>query len=129
MAIQKEPTIITIFGGMGDLTWRKLAPALYNLFLEKQLPDRFAVIGVDMKPGGVDDFRQRLKEGADNFCACGLVDQAQWDQFTREFVYISDDFSDRAAYTHLSEQIEECEKSWGALATHIFYLATPPTIM
>jgi glucose-6-phosphate 1-dehydrogenase len=129
MAIQKEPTIITIFGGMGDLTWRKLAPALYNLFLEGQLPDRFTVIGMDMKPGSTDDFRQRLRDGANNFCDCGNVDPAKWDQFTKEFVYIADDFADPATYNLLGEQIKECEKSWGTQASHIFYLATPPGIM
>ena len=41
MASSVEPTILVIFGGMGDLTWRKLAPALYNLLLDKQLPERF----------------------------------------------------------------------------------------
>jgi glucose-6-phosphate 1-dehydrogenase len=129
MLLEKKPTILTIFGSMGDLTWRKLAPALYNLFLEKQLPERFAVIGVDMKPGSVDDFRQRLKDGANSFCECGVVDQGKWDQFAGEFIYISDDFSDKATYTRISEQIKECERGWGALANHIFYLATPPDIM
>ena len=51
MTLQKEPTILVIFGGMGDLTWRKLAPALYNLLLDQQLPEHFAVIGLDIKDG------------------------------------------------------------------------------
>ena len=129
MTLQKEPTILVIFGSMGDLTWRKLAPAVYNLLLGQELPDRFAVIGVDMKPGSVDDFRQRLKDGANNFCQCGGVDDEKWDPFARQFFYISDDFSATNTYIKLSEQLETCEKNWGGPANHVFYLATPPSIM
>jgi glucose-6-phosphate 1-dehydrogenase len=49
MALPLKPTILVIFGGMGDLTWRKLSPALYNMLLDQQLPEQFAVIGLDMK--------------------------------------------------------------------------------
>ena len=64
MTTQLEQTILVIFGGMGDLSWRKLAPALYNLLLEQQLPERFAVIGLDMKPENPNEFRLRLRDGA-----------------------------------------------------------------
>ncbi len=74
MAIQREPTILVIFGAMGDLTWRKLAPALYNLLLSRLLPEQFSVIGLDMKPGSADEFRQRLKDGVKTFCECGDID-------------------------------------------------------
>ena len=49
MTLSLEPTILVIFGSMGDLTWRKLAPALYNLLLGEQLPEKFAVVGLDIK--------------------------------------------------------------------------------
>src|SRR5512140_2965042 len=73
MGTPKEPTILVIFGCMGDLAWRKLAPALYNLHLGKLLPEKFSVIGLDMKPGSAEDFRQRLKDGAKTFCECGDI--------------------------------------------------------
>src|SRR5450759_1177725 len=56
-----EPTILVIFGGMGDLTWRKLAPALYNLHIDQALPEQFAVIGVDIKSASQKDFCKRLR--------------------------------------------------------------------
>ncbi len=59
-----QPTVLIIFGAGGDLTWRKLAPALYNLLLDKQLPERFAVIGLDMKEETLEGFNQRLRDGA-----------------------------------------------------------------
>jgi len=60
---------------MGDLTWRKLAPALYNLLLSQSLPDHFAVIGLDIKDGSTDQFRTRVRDGVDGFCECGEVDK------------------------------------------------------
>src|SRR6185436_10476419 len=107
-----EPTILVIFGGMGDLTWRKLAPALYNLLLGKQLPEHFAVIGLDLKNTGADEFGLRLRDGANSFCECGGVDEKTWKKFSAKLSYISGDFSNPAAYTSLNEQLKVYEKKW-----------------
>jgi glucose-6-phosphate 1-dehydrogenase len=56
MTLPLEPTILVIFGSMGDLTWRKLAASLYNLLLGGQLPEHFAVIGLNMKNASPDEF-------------------------------------------------------------------------
>ena len=77
MTPAKNPTILVIFGGMGDLAWRKLAPALYNLLLSQHLPDQFVVIGLDLKAGEPEDFRNRMKDGAGSFCECGQMDLAR----------------------------------------------------
>ncbi len=124
-----EPTILVIFGSMGDLTWRKLAPALFNLLLAKQLPDRFAVIGLDMKDGSPDEFQLRLKDGVEGFCECGKVDKRIWNKFSRNVTYISGDFSNPATYTALDGQLKVREKEWKNPANHVFYLATPPAIV
>jgi glucose-6-phosphate 1-dehydrogenase len=129
MTLQKEPTILVIFGGMGDLTWRKLAPALYNLLLDQQLPERFAVVGLDIKNAKPDEFQLRLRDGANGFCECGGVDENTWKKFTANLAYISGDFADPATYTALDNQLKNNEKNWGSPADHIFYLATPPSIM
>ena len=129
MALPLEPTILVIFGGMGDLAWRKLAPALINLQLDKQLPDHFAVVGLDIKTESSDEFRSRLREGANNFCECGEVDAQAWDTFISNLFYLSGDFADQSTYTALSTQLKACEKQWGRPANHIFYLATPTGIM
>jgi glucose-6-phosphate 1-dehydrogenase len=129
MTLPLEPTILVIFGGMGDLTWRKLAPALYNLLLGKQLPERFAVIGLDLKNAGADEFSLRLRDGANSFCECGGVDEKTWKKFSAKLSYISGDFSNPATYTALNEQLEVYEKKWDVQANHIFYLATPPSIV
>lgn len=129
MTLPIEPTILTIFGSMGDLTWRKLAPALYNLLLDEQLPERFAVIGLDMKEVSSDEFRLRLRDGANGFCACGGVAEKTWKKFSTNMSYISGDFANPATYKELINQLKDYEKNWGSPANHIFYLATPPGIM
>ena len=129
MTTQKEPTILVIFGSMGDLTWRKLSPAIFNLFLAQQLPGQFAVIGLDIKEGSTDKFRLRLKDGVDGFCNCGMVDEKTWKAFTANLSYLSGDFADPATYAALKEQLQAHEKKWGVPAIHVFYLATPPSIV
>ena len=129
MTLLKEPTILVVFGGMGDLTWRKLAPALYNLLLNKQLPERFAVIGLDIKQENPNEFQLRLRDGANSFCECGGVDENTWNGFAQNMSYISGDFAAPTTYAALSDQLKKLEKSWGSPADHVFYLATPPGIM
>ncbi len=124
-----QPTVLVIFGGMGDLTWRKLAPALYNLLLDRQLPERFAVIGLDLKAGSAEDFRLRLKDGANGFCQCGGVDDKTWDEFSGNMTYIAGDFADDATYATLGRQLADAQQQWDAPANHVFYLATPPNIV
>ena len=113
MIPQKDPTILVIFGGMGDLTWRKLAPALYNLLLDQQLPERFAVVGLDIKDGNTEEFRIRLRDGANNFCDCGGVDEKTWGKFTSDLSYISGDFANPATYAALNAQLKDIEKELG----------------
>src|SRR6185503_10035580 len=100
-----EPTILVIFGGMGDLTWRKLAPALYNLLLRQQLPEHFAAIGLDMKNESPDEFGARLRDGANHFCECGKVDEKTWEKFSAGLSYIPGDFADSATYAALDKQL------------------------
>ena len=129
MTLLVEPTILVIFGGMGDLTWRKLAPALYNLLLNKQLPEHFAVIGLDLKDESPDEFRLRLKDGANGFCECGGVDDETWNGFASNLSYLSGDFANLATYTALDNQLKVYEKNWASPVNPVFYLATPPGIM
>ena len=129
MTTQKAPTILVIFGGMGDLAWRKLAPALYNLLLDRQLPERFAVIGLDIKGGSQDEFCQRLRDGANSFCECGEVDEKTWNNFAVNMSYIAGDFADPATYAAMDKLLKTHETKWDGPAHHIFYLATPPGVM
>lgn len=129
MTLSLEPTILVIFGSMGDLAWRKLAPALYNLLLGRQLPEHFAVIGLDLKKESPDEFKLRLRDGANGFCECGGVDEKTWNEFASNLFYLSGDFVSPTTYAALNSQLIDIEKNWGKPANHVFYLATPPAIV
>jgi len=124
-----EPTILVIFGAGGDLTWRKLVPALYNLCLDNMLPDRFAIFGVDMKPMTVDEFRRHLREGVDQFSRRGKTSDEEWNTFAPYLNYLPADFGDPKFFGMLSARPQALEKEWGAKAHYIFYQATPPEIV
>ncbi len=123
-----RPLLMVIFGGAGDLTWRKLGPALYNLFLENELPDRVAIIGVDRKPANDDEFRQRIRSGVDEFSRSGKAEEAVWQKFAPRLRYLQGGLDDPATFKSLAEMIEEQAKEWHTPSTRIFYLATPPTL-
>lgn len=123
------PTIIVIFGAGGDLTHRKLVPALFNLGLEGSLPDRFALIGVDRLDFSDDKLRTHLREGLDEFSRRGKPTSAQWDPFGARITYLKGDFNETATYASLNERLSAQEQQWGSKATKIFYLAVPPFLI
>jgi glucose-6-phosphate 1-dehydrogenase len=120
------PTVLIIFGAAGDLTWRKLVPALYNLHLDKWLPEQFAVIGVDMKEMQVDEFRQRLRDGVDRFSRRGKADDKVWDAVAPRISYVCGDLGDPAVHKELAKRLADQEREWNTHANSVFYLAVPP---
>jgi len=124
-----EPTVIVIAGAGGDLTWRKLIPALYDLFTDNWLPERFLVFGVDRVALSEDEFRKRLHQGVDQFSRRGKTDPKSWDAFASHLRFLSTDFSASGAFASLSDELCEQDKAWGTKATHIFYLAVPPMMV
>lgn len=129
-SMHPDPTMLIIFGAGGDLTWRKLTPALYNLFLDKWLPDKFAIIGIDRRELTTDEFRARLRDGVDTFSRRGKADPAAWDEFASHVAaYASADFGDASAFTSLRDMLDAQDKEWGCEANRIFYLATPPALI
>src|SRR5438552_4158148 len=123
-----EPTVIVIFGAGGDLTRRKLVPALYNLFLDQTLPGEFALVGVDRRDASDEGFRQELRQGVDQFSRRGRADAAAWETFAARIRYIRADFNDPSLYGGLMEELSKLDKSWHTRANHIFYLATSPAL-
>ncbi len=123
------PVTVVIFGAAGDLTWRKLVPALYNLFLDGWLPDRFSLVGVDMKKMSKEKFAERLRDGVDRFSRSGKAKDDQWARFVSHIAdFISADFSDGSAYVKLSELLSSQDRGGRGPSSHVFYLATPPTV-
>src|SRR5512136_658990 len=126
---QQQPTVMVIFGAGGDLTWRKLVPALYNLYLDRHLPERFKIVGVARKQTGDDGFRTRLREGVDLFSRRGRPDDDAWGRFASHLSYISGDLTDTATGEALGRRLDELDREWECRADRIFYLAVAPGLM
>ncbi|MHB8908826.1 MAG: glucose-6-phosphate dehydrogenase [Syntrophales bacterium] len=127
--IHTNPVAIVIFGAGGDLTWRKLVPALYSLFIDRWLPERFAIIGIDMKPMIDTVFHQRLRDGVEKFSRHGKPDKESWHRFASALSYRTADFTNPDCYAALGRHFEELEKKWDAEAIRLYYLATPPQMI
>src|SRR5579871_4040215 len=124
-----EPTVVVIFGGGGDLSHRKLVPALYNLFLDRWLPQNFAIVGVDRLKMNDDSYRKNLRESVDQFSRRGKTKDDEWGRFVSHVHYLSADFTNADSYSELTENLGKLEKDWQTQAHHIFYLATAPSMI
>jgi glucose-6-phosphate 1-dehydrogenase len=119
------PCAMAIFGAGGDLTKRKLIPAIYNLAKEKLLPDHFAIVGVSLEKYSTEEFRKRLSDEIKEYAA-EEVDQRSWDWFTQRIYYISGDFKDPQLYQELKNLLAQVDKDQGTQGNALFYLATSP---
>jgi glucose-6-phosphate 1-dehydrogenase len=123
------PTAFVIFGGGGDLTWRKLVPALFNLWLDGQLPPDFEVIAVDAREMPDESFLAHLREGIDRFSRRGKAEDEAWRQFSAHLAYRRADFADADAFSGLAARLADLDRAWGTPAVRVFYMATPPSVV
>jgi glucose-6-phosphate 1-dehydrogenase len=117
--------VMVIFGAGGDLTKRKLMPALYNLAKGKLLPEHFAIVGVSIEPSTTEEFRERTTKEIQQF-STGPVDMASWDWFKKRLYYFSGDFNNPDVVKQLGGLIAQAEKEQGTDGNVLFYLATSP---
>jgi glucose-6-phosphate 1-dehydrogenase len=122
------PTAFIIFGASGDLARRKVAPALYNLFLDGLLPENFAILGVARSAMSDGEFAARLREGVNRFSRRGKSRDEDWAKFASSISYLGADYDNSDSFSAIAARLDERDKSWGAQATRIFYLATPPQV-
>ncbi len=123
---QAEPTVFIIFGAAGDLSWRKLIPALYSLFLDRWLPEKFLIIGTGHRRVSGKEFRQHLRQGVDKFSRQGKTDDRDWNNFANHLTFMAADLDQPGVFHELAQKLSEQDKEWGAKASHIFYLSLPP---
>lgn len=128
MPVQQEinATHITIFGGSGDLTKRKLIPALYNLYLEGSLNPKMKILCLGRTEMTDESFRKLMKAGVDEFSRRGKTVKKEWDVFSKYIFYLTADFLKPAFYKKLNADIKGFEKEVKADVTKIFYLAVNP---
>src|SRR5258708_13277467 len=121
-----HPAAITIFGAKGDLTKRKLIPALYNLYTVNHLHAVFSIYCVDFLAVDEDLFKEDLLSGINEFSRNGIADKTKWSEFACRLFYIQGDFMKVEAYTDLKGKLDAFEKQAGEKAIRMFYFATAP---
>src|SRR5574342_1141006 len=120
--------VVVIYGASGDLTQRKLMPALYNLALEGRLPERFSVIGYARSEMTQEEFREKVRESVRQFSRTGLKNETVWNQFAANLYYVRGGYEDQEGYHALKELIDGFEHGTRVLPVRLFYLATPPDL-
>ena len=120
-----DPCAFVIFGATGDLTKRKLLPALYNLRANHLLPSNFAMVGVARSACSDEAFRERMTEQIHSF-ATGAVDAELWSDFRMQLHCVSGEHADPSTYRALAERLTELDREHQTGGNVLFYLATPP---
>lgn len=121
-----EPCVMVIFGATGDLTHRKLIPALYNLARQGFLPPGFSVVGFARRGKTDDEFRAEMKQAVSQFSRHHDVDHVFWESFAQGLFYCSSTFDDPAGYARLTALLERIDQERNTGGNRVFYLATPP---
>lgn len=122
-----DPCIVVIFGATGDLTGRKLMPALYNLTREGQLPSQFACVGFARRPKTHDQFREEMKKDVAQYSRVKPIDEPLWSQFQDHVYYHQSEFHDDVGYQKLKTFLADLDTKLGTKGNRIFYLSTQPS--
>jgi glucose-6-phosphate 1-dehydrogenase len=120
--------VVVIFGAGGDLSWRLVTPALFDLFYDNRLPPRFTVVGFDRQGYGEEQLRERLQDGIRQFSRRKRQD-AKIEEFLAQVRYVQGDLLDPGAYQRLSDVLSALDEAWGARAQRVFYTAVPPSVL
>lgn len=121
------PTVVVIFGASGDLTARKLVPAIYNLALDNLLPSDFFLIGFGRKPIANEAFRELAEESLKEFSRREL-DEKIWERLKENTCYVDGPYDQPGGYKQLKKAIEGYEKLIGRDLQVLFYVSTPPNV-
>ncbi len=125
-SVKSHPTVFIIFGATGDLNWRKITPALYNLFLDNWLPDQFAIVGTGRTELSDEDFRKKLLEGIDQFSRKGKAEKNKWEDFSKHVFYKSSNLTNEMAYAEFGNVILHYQQEWKVEPHVVYYLAVAP---
>jgi glucose-6-phosphate 1-dehydrogenase len=124
-ARKADPCVMVIFGASGDLTKRKLIPALLNLANSKLLPEQFAVIGYASNDMTTETFRAQLTEEIKKYAICPVTPEL-WSWLVNRLYYVRGDFQNPEGFKALKEQITTVEKTHNVPGNHFHYLAVAP---
>ena len=121
------PALIFIFGGSGDLNYRKLTPALFNLFLDGLMPEKFTIAGLARTEYAGDEYIKHLQDGIQNFSR--RKDDEKWNDFSSHIKYIKLDVADVKGYEQVVALVEAKKKEFGVQPVIIFYMAVAPQLV
>ncbi len=122
----KYNQIYVIFGASGDLTKRKLVPAIYSLYVQNMLPDKFIMLGVSRSAFTDDEFRNKMKSAINEFKE--IDDNSKIDEFIKKIFYTTIDFKDKESFKKLKGKITELRTNNSISGNTVFYLSTPPSL-
>jgi glucose-6-phosphate 1-dehydrogenase len=121
------PCTVVIFGASGDLTKRKLVPAIFKLVQERLIPAEFAVIGIARQQSSDEEFRAQMREAVTEYGEEEKIGDEVWQSFARGLFYRQGDFRDSASYENLRATLKQVDDERGTRGNHLFYLATAPS--
>jgi glucose-6-phosphate 1-dehydrogenase len=122
-----DPCILVIFGASGDLTRRKLLPALYNLAESKHLPEPFAVVGVARPAIDEETYRAQMRDRVRD-AEGHPIEPALWTKIGDRLHYTNGEFDDPALYARVRESLAALDRRYGTPGNYLFYLAVPPAL-
>ncbi|NOJ71513.1 glucose-6-phosphate dehydrogenase [Paenibacillus alvei] len=123
-----EGAVFYIFGATGDLARRKLFPAIYSLYREGKLGERFAVIGLARRARTHEEFRQDVRASIDEFCRYPVQNDEEWNRFAKHFEYKPLDINNVDGFRELRKQSENIEHEYDIPGNRLFYLALAPEL-
>jgi glucose-6-phosphate 1-dehydrogenase len=121
-----EPCVLTIFGASGDLSQKKLFPALYELAYRHLLPDQFAVLGVARSRMSSEDFAERMKDAVESHARDEFRSDV-WEWLCESIRYVDADFGDDRSWEQIAACLTELDETRGTRGNRVYYLAIPPS--
>ena len=121
-----QPCSVVIFGASGDLTYRKLIPAIYNIAADGDLPAALSVVGFARREKTDESFRKELEEATKKFSRSGLNDEV-WKSFANRLFYHCSEFGDANGYKTLAERLDKLDEERGTRGNRLFYLSVAPS--
>jgi glucose-6-phosphate 1-dehydrogenase len=122
---KSDACVLIIFGGAGDLSHKKLLPALYNLSLDGELPERFAIVAFSMEKLDDEGYRRFAREGIERFSRQPITEEG-WQRFAPLLHFVSGSFNDAGDYQKLKARLDKIDQELSTGGNHAFYFAIPP---
>lgn len=123
-----QPTLLFIFGGSGDLTYRKLIPALYNLYIDGYMPAKFQIIAIGRTEFTNASYKTHIKKGVQEFSRRKADVKDAWAKFAQQVEYNKMDLESEKTYKTLGAKIKKWEGEWGTKVTSVFYMSVAPQL-